>query len=258
MLWCRLEEQNSSASKKQLTTGFANSIRQPVLPHPHPLPPPPLPLLSHCSVALSQIRRRNHACLLLKRASISASASPTGPVRLVLFNEPLWAARSFSSRRNKSPTCAHVRAARHYILARRHMLLSGDAEAAARFLVDMQRSVGRPDERDLFLAQAVLELLALGRRLAAAHLFAHFVRAHPDLCSSSTSSTRAPAGRSAQQPRPPFASPLLDFLYLLLLAVDRHVLFHVMHIDWSGVKSALTLTRATAEVYASAPMCTST
>ena len=117
-----------------------------------------------------------------------------------------------------------VRAARHYVLARRHLLLSGDAEAAARFLVEMQRAVGRPDERDMFLAQAVLELLALGRRLAAAHLFAHFLRAHPDLCPTPA----APAARAASaQPRPPFVSPLLDFLYLLLLAIDRLVLYYV-------------------------------
>ena len=118
-----------------------------------------------------------------------------------------------------------VLAARHYVLARPHLLLSGDAEAAACFLVDMQRAFGRPDERDMFLAQAVLELLALGRRLAAAHLFAHFLRAHPDLCPTPvTLAARA----ASSQPRPPFASPLLDFLYLLLLSIDRLVFYNVL------------------------------
>ncbi|CAI4229813.1 unnamed protein product [Auanema sp. JU1783] len=88
--------------------------------------------------------------------------------------------------------------------ARTHYLLSEDAEGFSRFLIASLSKFGEPDEHDLFIALAVLQLLCLKRAKTAWTLFTHYIG-------------NSPVGYGEL----PCKYPLINFIWLLLLAVPK-------------------------------------
>lgn len=84
--------------------------------------------------------------------------------------------------------------------ARHHYLLSRDGAGCGRMLIELSRSKGAAGELDLFVAQCVLQQLCLKEHRTAAMTFATYAEQHPSI------------GRTD----PPFALPLLNFVYYLL------------------------------------------
>ena len=72
-------------------------------------------------------------------------------------------------------------------------------------LVELHLLRGYPSEVDLFLAQAVLQYLCLQKKVAAHDVFQKYTTQHPNI---------------KKQKGPPFFLPLLNFLWLLLSAID--------------------------------------
>lgn len=92
--------------------------------------------------------------------------------------------------------------ANDYARARYHFIHSEDGYACGNLLIELHMKSGYPSEVDLFIVQAVLQYLCLGRHSVAAICFHTYTRHHPRL-----------------DPGPPFkACPLLNFAWFLLLA----------------------------------------
>lgn len=92
--------------------------------------------------------------------------------------------------------------ANDYARARYHFIHSEDGYACGNLLIEFHLKSGYPSEVDLFIVQAVLQYLCLGRHNVAAICFHTYTRHHPRL-----------------DPGPPFkSSPLLNFVWFLLLA----------------------------------------
>jgi len=91
-----------------------------------------------------------------------------------------------------------------YGSARYHFLRSEDGRGCASLLIELHLSRGYPSEVDLFLTQAVLQFLCLQKRVVALQVFEAYTHQHPAICQD-----------------PPFLLPLLNFLWLLLLATER-------------------------------------
>lgn len=96
---------------------------------------------------------------------------------------------------------------KEYALARYHFLRSDDGTGCATLLIELHLLKGYPSEVDLFLAQAVLQYLCLQKKVAATDVFERYTTNHPDI-------NKAPPG-------PPYLLPLLNFLWFLLLAVEK-------------------------------------
>uniref|UniRef100_A0A2P2I207 Golgi to ER traffic protein 4 homolog n=1 Tax=Hirondellea gigas TaxID=1518452 RepID=A0A2P2I207_9CRUS len=96
---------------------------------------------------------------------------------------------------------------KQYALARYHYLRSDDSSGCATLLIELHLLKGYPSEVDLFLAQAVLQYLCLQKKVQASKLFEAYTASHPDI-------TGTPPG-------PPYLLPLLNFLWFLLLAVEK-------------------------------------
>lgn len=89
-------------------------------------------------------------------------------------------------------------------LARRHFLLSNDGQRAGAFLAAYQSAQGYTCEIDMFCAQACLQFLANSKRPAARDCLQSYAMEHAGV-----------------EPKvPPYSSPLLNFVWLLLLAVE--------------------------------------
>ncbi|RXG61237.1 Golgi to ER traffic protein 4-like protein A [Armadillidium vulgare] len=73
-------------------------------------------------------------------------------------------------------------------------------------LVELHLLRGYPSEVDLFLAQAVFQYLCLQKKVEASDAFQTYTAKHPTI---------------KDQRGPPFLLPLLNFLWLLLSAVER-------------------------------------
>lgn len=87
--------------------------------------------------------------------------------------------------------------------ARHHFLLSREGKAIGNILVKMQ-AMGYHSEIDLFICQAVLQLLCLKETQTAKIAFETYTSVHPDI----------------RQDKPPFNRPLLNFLYYLLQIIS--------------------------------------
>lgn len=85
-------------------------------------------------------------------------------------------------------------------LARRHYMLSQDGDGCGQMLVRLSVERGNGSEVDLFAAQMVLQQLYLNERATAARTFATYAKYHPLVARS----------------EPPFAQPLLNFVFFLL------------------------------------------
>jgi len=89
-----------------------------------------------------------------------------------------------------------------YPEARQHFLQSCDGQGCGNMLVEFHLGKGFNTEYDLFIAQTVLQYLCLKKLLEAANVFKTYTKNHPSIKSE-----------------PPFSHPLLNFLWLLLLAI---------------------------------------
>ncbi|KAA0203416.1 hypothetical protein HAZT_HAZT004544 [Hyalella azteca] len=96
---------------------------------------------------------------------------------------------------------------KQYALARYHYLRSDDGSGCATFLIELHLLKGYPSEVDLFLAQAVLQYLCLQKKVEATKVFETYTVTHPHI-------SKTPVG-------PPYLQPLLNFLWFLLIAVEK-------------------------------------
>jgi len=105
---------------------------------------------------------------------------------------------------------------KNFVESRLHFVHSSDSgDDCALMLVEYQTSLGYPTEVDLFIAQFVLQVLCIKNKSMANKTFHAYTSKHP----------------SINCPNPPFILPLLNFLWFLLLAVDRYdTLFNYVHI----------------------------
>merc|ERR1719384_1582655 len=92
--------------------------------------------------------------------------------------------------------------ARKYPESRQHFLQSSDGQGCGHMLVEFHLGRGFNTEYDLFIAQTVLQYLCLKKLLEAANVFRTYTKNHPSIKSE-----------------PPFSHPLLNFLWLLLVAI---------------------------------------
>uniref|UniRef100_H2Z249 Golgi to ER traffic protein 4 homolog n=1 Tax=Ciona savignyi TaxID=51511 RepID=H2Z249_CIOSA len=95
--------------------------------------------------------------------------------------------------------------------SRYHFLYSGDGKAFAKMLIEFAGYRGRPEEFDLFLTQAVLQTLCLNSSdyfddctVVAETLFQSYVELNPKISL-----------------KRPFAYPILNFLYFLLITIKK-------------------------------------
>uniref|UniRef100_A0A914CQG6 Golgi to ER traffic protein 4 homolog n=1 Tax=Acrobeloides nanus TaxID=290746 RepID=A0A914CQG6_9BILA len=87
--------------------------------------------------------------------------------------------------------------------ARTHFLLADQPEKFAEFLIDLHTGCAFQSEYDLFIAQAVLQVLCQRKVKVANVLFQSYTAKHPQI-----------------QSEPPYKSPLLNFIWLLLMAIS--------------------------------------
>jgi hypothetical protein len=97
---------------------------------------------------------------------------------------------------------------KNFAESRLHFVHSSDSgDDCALMLVEYQTSLGFPTEVDLFIAQFVLQVLCIRNKPMANQTFISYTSKHPDI----------------KSPNPPFLLPLLNFLWFLLLAIDRYL-----------------------------------
>ncbi|KAK2161508.1 hypothetical protein LSH36_115g04000 [Paralvinella palmiformis] len=92
---------------------------------------------------------------------------------------------------------------KNYSQARYHFLNSSDGEGCAAMLIEYHVTLGYPSEVDLFITQAVLQYLCHRNKPTAERCLNCYTKQHPQV-----------------EPGPPYYRPLLNFLWLLLLAVE--------------------------------------
>ncbi|CAG5125253.1 unnamed protein product [Candidula unifasciata] len=92
---------------------------------------------------------------------------------------------------------------RNYPQARYHYIHSTDGEGCARMLLEFHTTQGYPSEVDLFITQAVLQYLCLQNKATASVCFEVYTQRHPGIDTG-----------------PPFSLPLLNFIWLLLIALE--------------------------------------
>ncbi|XP_059144290.1 Golgi to ER traffic protein 4 homolog [Physella acuta] len=92
---------------------------------------------------------------------------------------------------------------RNYAQARYHYIHSTDGEACAQMLLEFHRTQGYPSEVDMFITQAVLQYLCLQNKATASVCFEVYTQKHPEISQT-----------------PPYSLPLLNFIWMLLIALD--------------------------------------
>ncbi|RUS75485.1 hypothetical protein EGW08_016753 [Elysia chlorotica] len=92
---------------------------------------------------------------------------------------------------------------RNYLQARYHYIHSSDGEGCAKLLVEFHTNHGYSSEVDMFITQAVLQYLCLQNKTTASLCFEIYTQKHP-----------------AIDKGPPFGMPLLNFIWLLLIALE--------------------------------------
>lgn len=96
--------------------------------------------------------------------------------------------------------------------ARSRIMLAGDGYKVGRFLIELHLLHGLVSEIDLFVTQAVLQFLCARKAAVAALTFYTYTRNHPKL-----------------EAGPPFSHfPLLNFVWLLMLAIERRLSYDVL------------------------------
>jgi hypothetical protein len=94
----------------------------------------------------------------------------------------------------------------NYNMARFHFIRSNDMDNLGLMLVEIQVELGFKSEIDLFVTQAVLQILCFRNLSVANALFTSYLDYHPLLSND-----------------PPFKYPLLNFTWMLLLAIERYI-----------------------------------
>ncbi|XP_053695443.1 Golgi to ER traffic protein 4 homolog [Sabethes cyaneus] len=90
--------------------------------------------------------------------------------------------------------------------ARHHFLLSKDGNSCGHMLIQLSETKGFPSEMDLFIAQVILQQLCLKETSTASKTFATYTKYHPKIACS----------------EPPFITPLLNFIFFLLQAIEAN------------------------------------
>ncbi|XP_049868916.1 Golgi to ER traffic protein 4 homolog [Pectinophora gossypiella] len=93
-----------------------------------------------------------------------------------------------------------------YTAAHRHFLHSSDGNAYANMLIELHTTKGLKSEIDMFIAQAVLQILCLRNIQMATEAFNKYTGSHP---------------RIRNDKGPPYLFPLLNFLWFLLKAIEQ-------------------------------------
>lgn len=88
--------------------------------------------------------------------------------------------------------------------ARHHFLLSKDGAACGKILIQISQEKGYNNEIDLFVTQVVMQQLCLKDKNTAVKTFETYTKYHPKIASS----------------EPPFFTPLLNFIFFLLKAIE--------------------------------------
>ncbi|KAK0090639.1 hypothetical protein PV325_009382 [Microctonus aethiopoides] len=91
----------------------------------------------------------------------------------------------------------------NYAMARKHFVYGNNGEGCAAMLIKLQQERGYSDEVDFFIVQIVLQYLCLRNTKSAQEAFDYYVSRHPKV-----------------NGRPPYSTPLLNFLYFLLKTIE--------------------------------------
>jgi len=91
-----------------------------------------------------------------------------------------------------------------YAESRQHFLHSRDGRGCGSMLAEFHSKKGYPSEIDIFAAATVLQLACLGQHVMAALALQSYAKNHP-----------------AIRKGPPYGLPLLNFVWLLLLAIEQ-------------------------------------
>ena len=94
-----------------------------------------------------------------------------------------------------------------YAESRQHFLHSTDGSGCGIMLAEFHVSNGFPREMDLFVVGTVLQMLCLRKHLLAAITLKSYTESHPSL--------------QGDKKGPPYKHPLLNFVWLLLLAIEH-------------------------------------
>jgi len=97
---------------------------------------------------------------------------------------------------------------KRYPESRHHFLYSSDGSGCGHMLADFHSEKGFLREIDLFIVGTVLQYLTLKKHIAAAVALHSYAQRHPALATSKTGN-------------PPFKHPLMNFVWLLLLAIEH-------------------------------------
>jgi len=92
-----------------------------------------------------------------------------------------------------------------YSEARKHIVYTNDGSKCASFLIEYHVVCGFPGEVDLFVTQAVLQILCLQNTLTATTIFFSYTLNHPGI----------------KRKNRPYKQPLLNFIAFLLLIVEK-------------------------------------
>nr|ACO11184.1 UPF0363 protein C7orf20 [Caligus rogercresseyi] len=92
---------------------------------------------------------------------------------------------------------------KRYPESRHHFLYSADGVGCGSMLAEFHSHLGFPREIDLFVVGTVLQFLCLRKHIAAAFALLTYVEKHPGIKTG-----------------PPYSHPLLNFVWLLLLAIE--------------------------------------
>jgi len=95
-------------------------------------------------------------------------------------------------------------AEKEYGQSNQHFLHSRDGEGCGQMLAEYHTKKGLAGEVDLFIARAVLQFLCLKKHVPAATAFHSYTTTHPKIRTG-----------------PPYTLPLLNFLWLLLLSIQK-------------------------------------
>ncbi|XP_045497283.1 Golgi to ER traffic protein 4 homolog [Colias croceus] len=107
-----------------------------------------------------------------------------------------------------------------YTSAHRHFLHSSDGATYATMLIELHTTKGLNSEIDMFIAQAVLQILCLRNKQMADDALNEYTKSHPNI--------------NAQGP--PYILPLLNFLWFLLRAIEeKHVMKFQILRKWYAV-----------------------
>ncbi|XP_050671348.1 Golgi to ER traffic protein 4 homolog [Leptidea sinapis] len=96
---------------------------------------------------------------------------------------------------------------KEYLLAHKHFLRSNDGVTFAKMLIDQHTSEALEVDVEILIAKAVLKILVLKNKQMANDALKEYTRTHPMI---------------SKEKGPPFSYQLLNFLFLLLKAIDEN------------------------------------